>query len=315
MERWLKVFKQTAKKPRIWGLHNYRDTNKRKGQRLGGTKRLLKAVKGEVWLTETGGIVKFVLPNGHTLFRAQREPGRTARPSGCSSWPSATAAGSSGSTSTTGSSPRDPNNRFDAGLMSRSTARRARPYTTVRQLATRLQPVGEWTPAASGSGGRGCTSSPMCGRASRSCSRRRSPAGWTWSSSATSRRAMTSSRARPPCSGRPVRRARRALLAERPARPGGGVRRRRRARRAGRHAGGEARQAAGGEVLVGLSTHSPAQLDAALAAGEADQLSVGPVWETPTKEGRPAAGLDYVRYAAEVAGRPPLVRDRRDRPR
>jgi hypothetical protein len=68
MERWLKVFKRTAKKPRIWGLHNYRDTNKRKGQLLGGTKRLLKAVKGDVWLTETGGIVKFVLPNGHTLF-------------------------------------------------------------------------------------------------------------------------------------------------------------------------------------------------------------------------------------------------------
>jgi hypothetical protein len=68
MERWLTVFKRTAKKPRIWGLHNYRDTNKRKGQRLGGTKRLLKSVKGDVWLTETGGIVKFVLPNGHTLF-------------------------------------------------------------------------------------------------------------------------------------------------------------------------------------------------------------------------------------------------------
>jgi hypothetical protein len=68
MERWLKVFKKTAKKPRIWGLHNYRDTNKRKGQRLGGTKRLLKAVKGDVWLTETGGIVKFVLPNGNILF-------------------------------------------------------------------------------------------------------------------------------------------------------------------------------------------------------------------------------------------------------
>jgi hypothetical protein len=59
MEGWLRVFKKTAKKPRIWGLHNYRDTNKRKGQRLGGTKRLLKAVKGEIWLTETGGIVKF----------------------------------------------------------------------------------------------------------------------------------------------------------------------------------------------------------------------------------------------------------------
>jgi thiamine-phosphate pyrophosphorylase len=63
----------------------------------------------------------------------------------------------------------------------------------------------------------------------------------------------------------------------------------------------EARRVAGGDVLVGLSTHSPEQLDAALASDEADQLSVGPVWETPTKEGRPAAGLDYVRHAAQVA--------------
>jgi thiamine-phosphate pyrophosphorylase len=29
---------------------------------------------------------------------------------------------------------------------------------------------------------------------------------------------------------------------------------------------------------------------------------VGPVWETPTKEGRPAAGLEYVRYAAARGG-------------
>jgi thiamine-phosphate pyrophosphorylase len=63
-----------------------------------------------------------------------------------------------------------------------------------------------------------------------------------------------------------------------------------------------ARQLAGREVLIGLSTHSASQLDRALATGTADQLSVGPVWETPTKEGRPAAGLDYVRYAAKVAG-------------
>jgi thiamine-phosphate pyrophosphorylase len=67
----------------------------------------------------------------------------------------------------------------------------------------------------------------------------------------------------------------------------------------------EARALAGPEVLIGLSTHSPPQLDAALAADEADQLSVGPVWETPTKEGRPAAGLAYVEYAAaHAAGRP-----------
>jgi hypothetical protein len=78
MEKWLKVFRRTAKKPKIWGLHNYRDTNKRKGQVLGGTKRLLKAVRGDVWLTETGGLVKFVLPNGHTLFPFSERRANTA---------------------------------------------------------------------------------------------------------------------------------------------------------------------------------------------------------------------------------------------
>jgi thiamine-phosphate pyrophosphorylase len=66
----------------------------------------------------------------------------------------------------------------------------------------------------------------------------------------------------------------------------------------------EVREQVGDELLIGLSTHSPAQFDAALASA-ADQLSVGPVWETPTKEGRPAAGLAYVRYAAEHGGERP----------
>ena len=40
------------------------------------------------------------------------------------------------------------------------------------------------------------------------------------------------------------------------------------------------------------------------AAGDAlpDQLSVEPVWETPTKPGRAAAGLGLVRHAATAAG-------------
>ena len=66
----------------------------------------------------------------------------------------------------------------------------------------------------------------------------------------------------------------------------------------------EVRGIVGPDVLVGLSTHSPAQLAAALDTG-ADQLSVGPVYATPTKEGRPATGLDYVRHAAESAGERP----------
>ena len=66
----------------------------------------------------------------------------------------------------------------------------------------------------------------------------------------------------------------------------------------------EARERAGPGTLIGLSTHAPDQFDAALESG-ADQISVGPVWETPTKEGRPAAGLDYVGYAAEHGGDAP----------
>ena len=66
----------------------------------------------------------------------------------------------------------------------------------------------------------------------------------------------------------------------------------------------EVREQVGSRLLIGLSTHTPAQFDAALQS-EADQLSVGPVWETPTKRGRPATGLDYVRHAAAVGGERP----------
>jgi thiamine-phosphate pyrophosphorylase len=66
----------------------------------------------------------------------------------------------------------------------------------------------------------------------------------------------------------------------------------------------EARDQLGPEVLLGLSTHTPEQFDAALDS-EADQLSVGPVHETPTKPGRLAAGLGYVRYAAARGGSKP----------
>jgi thiamine-phosphate pyrophosphorylase len=62
----------------------------------------------------------------------------------------------------------------------------------------------------------------------------------------------------------------------------------------------EVRDEVGSDLLIGLSTHSPEQLEAALRSS-ADELSVGPIWETPTKSGRPATGLEYVRYAADRA--------------
>jgi thiamine-phosphate pyrophosphorylase len=62
-----------------------------------------------------------------------------------------------------------------------------------------------------------------------------------------------------------------------------------------------ARVIVGPEMLIGISTHSPAQLDAAAGA---DYAGVGPVHETPTKPGRAAVGLGYVRYAAAHATLP-----------
>lgn len=66
----------------------------------------------------------------------------------------------------------------------------------------------------------------------------------------------------------------------------------------------EARATSGPGALVGLSTHSPQEVDVACAAeGEArpDQISVGPVWATPTKEGRPATGLGLIEHASRSA--------------
>ncbi len=57
-----------------------------------------------------------------------------------------------------------------------------------------------------------------------------------------------------------------------------------------------ARTALGPDAIVGLSTHSEEQI---AAAGGVDYISVGPIWETPTKQGRPAVGLELVRHAAE----------------
>ena len=66
----------------------------------------------------------------------------------------------------------------------------------------------------------------------------------------------------------------------------------------------EARLAVGPQRIVGRSTHAPAQADAAQADADVDYLAVGPVHATPTKPGRPAAGLEYVSYAARTVTKP-----------
>lgn len=83
----------------------------------------------------------------------------------------------------------------------------------------------------------------------------------------------------------------------------------------------EVREILGPDVIVGLSTHTKEQIAAAGGgSGQADQedadmrrpdtspgvdyISVGPIWETPTKEGRPAVGLELIRHAAANAPHP-----------
>jgi thiamine-phosphate pyrophosphorylase len=65
----------------------------------------------------------------------------------------------------------------------------------------------------------------------------------------------------------------------------------------------EARALLGADAIIGLSTHSTEQIEAA-AGQPVDYISVGPIWETPTKEGRPAVGLDLISVAAARATHP-----------
>ncbi len=58
-----------------------------------------------------------------------------------------------------------------------------------------------------------------------------------------------------------------------------------------------ARQLLGPQRLIGRSTTNPDEMQRAIQEG-ADYIGVGPVYETPTKVGKAATGLDYVRYAA-----------------
>lgn len=52
---------------RIWGLHNYKDVNRRQTK---GLTTMLRTVPGEVWLTETGGIVKLAPSFPFSALRA-----------------------------------------------------------------------------------------------------------------------------------------------------------------------------------------------------------------------------------------------------
>ncbi len=71
----------------------------------------------------------------------------------------------------------------------------------------------------------------------------------------------------------------------------------------------DVRELLGPDMLIGLSTHAESEIDAARSRAAdgtplVDYIGVGPVHETPTKPGRPAVGLELVRYAAGHASVP-----------
>jgi hypothetical protein len=49
---WLGVYKRHVRGAKVWALHNYKDATRARG----GTRDFLRAVRGPVWLTETGGL-------------------------------------------------------------------------------------------------------------------------------------------------------------------------------------------------------------------------------------------------------------------
>ncbi|MBW8480898.1 thiamine phosphate synthase [Actinomadura parmotrematis] len=66
-----------------------------------------------------------------------------------------------------------------------------------------------------------------------------------------------------------------------------------------------ARAIVGGDMLIGRSTHSAEQADAAAAEPGVDYFCAGPVWPTPTKPGRAAPGPELLEHvAAQAPARP-----------
>jgi thiamine-phosphate pyrophosphorylase len=65
-----------------------------------------------------------------------------------------------------------------------------------------------------------------------------------------------------------------------------------------------ARRILGEDVVIGRSTHSPGQFDAALVEAGVDYVCAGPTWATPTKPGRAAAGPALLIHASTVGGIP-----------
>jgi hypothetical protein len=68
---WVRRFRRLARAPRIWGLHDYVDVNRNRDVSVPRMRRATGG-RGEVWLTETGGVVRFARSFGYDERRAAR---------------------------------------------------------------------------------------------------------------------------------------------------------------------------------------------------------------------------------------------------
>ncbi len=55
--------------PRIWGLHNYTDTNRFVADKSSSMRKAAKLLPGKIWLTETAGLFRFQPQNARQSFR------------------------------------------------------------------------------------------------------------------------------------------------------------------------------------------------------------------------------------------------------
>jgi hypothetical protein len=69
--RWVRRFRRVARAPRIWGLHDYVDVNRMRDVSVPRLRRAT-GLRGQVWLTETGGVVRFARSFGYDEPRAAR---------------------------------------------------------------------------------------------------------------------------------------------------------------------------------------------------------------------------------------------------
>lgn len=77
MTSWVTRFRRKVKNdPKVWGLHNYIDVNR---FRTTGTRELLRATRGQIWLTETGGIVNRTARKRIPLEESEPHAGRATR--------------------------------------------------------------------------------------------------------------------------------------------------------------------------------------------------------------------------------------------